>query len=128
MADHQARVPETLWAYAYQIVPPQPAHRLRALAALLDRERRHPQLDARTWQGRIVLEPHATHILVVSDSPEVDRETNHLLEAELRKLRAGFAITAPLAVSDETAISDIPVITPAPNPNGATAHDRRPPR
>ena len=91
-----------LWAYAYEIVPPQPEDRLRSINALLDRERAEARNGARTWESRVVVEDHITHILVVSDSPQQDREVNRRVEAELRDLSAGFSITAPMAVADDS--------------------------
>ena len=91
-----------IWAYAYQIVPPQPAGRLHAIKALLDREAMDAKTRARTWEGRLVADEHVTHILVVSDSPEQDLEVNHRVEAELRDLEAGFSVTVPMAVEGDT--------------------------
>lgn len=93
--------PKTIWAYAYQILPPQAADRLRAIQTLLDHEHADAQRGARTWGGRVVLEQEVTLILVVSDSPEQNREINRKLEAELKALQAGFSITAPMAVEDD---------------------------
>lgn len=89
------------WAYAYQIVPPQPADRLRAIRTLLAKERERATSGERTWEGRLVMEQQATHILVVSDSPEQSLEANKRLEAALAGLEVGFALTAPMAVSDD---------------------------
>ena len=100
---------KTVWAYAYEIVPPQAEDRLRAIKDVLDHEASDAQRGARTWAGRVVLEQQMTHILVVTDSPEQDREVNRRLEAELNGLNAGFTLTAPLAVVDEGA--------PAPEPD-----------
>lgn len=97
--------PRTVWAYAYQIVPPQPEGRLQGLRTLLDHERTDAQSGARTWEGRLVLEQQVTHILIVSDSPDLALEANRRLETELRRLKAGFAITAPLTASDGTALA-----------------------
>lgn len=91
----------TVWAYAYEIVPPQPEERLRRVLALLDREQAHARLGDRIWEGRFVLGQQVTHILVVSDNPQQDLEVNQRLEAELRDLEAGFCITTPMAVADE---------------------------
>jgi hypothetical protein len=93
---------KAIWAYAYQIVPPQPAERLHTITALLDREAMDAKTQARTWQGRLVAEEHVTHILVVSDSPEQDLEANHRVEAELRDLEAGFSVTVPMALERDT--------------------------
>lgn len=91
-----------IWAYAYQIVPPQPAERLHTIRALLDREALGAKTRARTWEGRLVAEEHVTHILVVSDSPEQDLEANQRVEAELRDLEAGFSVTVPMAVERDS--------------------------
>lgn len=102
MASKQRRRSDkTVWAYAYQILPPQSADRLRAIQALLDREHGDAQRESRTWAGRIVLEPKVTLILVVSDTPAQDREINHRLAAEVTRLQAAMLITTPLAVADD---------------------------
>ena len=93
---------KSLWAYAYEIVPPQPEDRLRTINLLLDRERADAKNRARTWESRVVVEEHVTHILVVSDGPEQDLDVNRRVEAELRDLRAGFSMTASMAVADES--------------------------
>ena len=93
---------KAIWAYAYQIVPPQPAERLHAIRALLDREAMDAKTRARTWEARLVAEDHVTHILVVSDSPEQDLDVNQRVEAELRDLEAGFSVTVPMAVERDT--------------------------
>ena len=95
------RLPRTIWAYAYQILPPQPADRLGAIQTLLDQEHADAKRGARTWTGRVVLEEKITHIMVVSDSPEQHREVNRRLEGELQELQAGFAMTAPMPVEDD---------------------------
>jgi len=84
--------PKTIWAYAYQILPPQGAKRLHAIKTLLD----HAHTEAQRVEEQI------THILIVSDSPEQNHEVNRQLEAKLQELKAGFAITVPVAVADET--------------------------
>ena len=112
--------PRTVWAYAYQIVPPQPEDRLHSLRTLLDQERTDALSGARTWDGRLVTEQQVTHILIVSDSPELDLEANRHLEAELRKLKAGFAITAPLAASDEKAPPAVANMVPEADQQGTT--------
>ena len=94
-----------VWAYAYQILPPQAEDRLHTIKTLLDKENADAQRAARTWAGRVVVEQQVTHILVVSDSPEQNREVNRRLEAELKELQAGFSITAPMAVADDAAPS-----------------------
>jgi len=97
--------PKTVWAYAYQILPAQPAARLHSIKSLLDHAHAEAQRGARTWTGRVVVEEQVTHILIVSDSPEQDQEVNRRLEAKLQELNAGFLITAPIAVADDTAVA-----------------------
>ena len=88
-----------LWAYAYKIVPPQPSQRLGTIRALLKDEALTAQGGARTWSGRLVLEPDATHILIVSDDVRGrDHAINRQLEAELQRLDAAYVVTEPLAV------------------------------
>lgn len=89
-----------MWAYAYEIVPPQATDRLHMIKTLLDRERSEAQRGARIWAGRFVTEEQVTHILVVSDSPDQAGEVNRSIEAELTALRAEFSVTAPMSVAD----------------------------
>jgi hypothetical protein len=95
---------KSMWAYAYQIVPPQSETRLAAVKALLDREHTEAKRDARTWEGRFVHEQQITHILVVSDSPDQDGERNQRLESALAELQAAFVRTAPMAVTEPPAV------------------------
>ena len=88
-----------LWAYAYQIVPPQPSRRLGAIRTLLREETAAARDDARTWSGRLVLERQATHILIVSDAPGRNHSIDRRLEAEIERLDAAFSVTEPLAVA-----------------------------
>ena len=90
-----------MWGYAYQILPPQSADRLRAIQILLDREHANAHRESRSWVGRIVLEEKVTLILIVSDSPEQNREINEGLAAEVERLQAALLITKPLAVVDD---------------------------
>jgi hypothetical protein len=91
---------KSLWAYAYQIVPPQPSQRLAAIRTLLKDETAAAHGGARTWSGRLVLERDATHILIVSDDIRGrDHPINRQLEAELLRLDAAYSVTEPLAVA-----------------------------
>jgi len=90
---------KTRWAYDYRIVPPQAADRLGAIQALLDREHSDARHRARTWEGRFVLEEQVTHLLVVSDSPDQDRQVNRRLGLALNELEATFTLTAPMEVA-----------------------------
>ena len=94
-------VPRTVWAYAYEMDPPQPTDRMGAVRILLDRAHADAKQDTRSWEGRFVVEPQITHILIVSDDPEQDSEVNGRLEDQLRDIQAGFFRTAPLAVPDD---------------------------
>ena len=51
---HPAR---TLWAYAYQIAPPQSGRRLDSIRLLLEGELAVARCQDRTWVGRLVLDP-----------------------------------------------------------------------
>jgi hypothetical protein len=108
------------WAYAYQIVPPQPEDRLRAVKALLDHEGAHAKVQQRTWAGRFVVEQQVTHILVVSDSPDQDLDVNQRLETALRGAEVGFALTAPPGAR-EVGPRFAPSPAPAPAPEGVNA-------
>jgi len=91
---------KSLWAYAYKIVPPQASPRLGPIRTLLKDEASAAQGSARTWSGRLVLEPDATHILIVSDDVRGrDHPINRQLEAELDRLEAAYSVTEPLAVA-----------------------------
>jgi hypothetical protein len=91
---------KSLWAYAYQIVPPQPSRRLGTIRTLLKDEAAAARGGARAWSGRLVLERDATHILIVSDDARGrDHAINRRLEAELERLNATFSVTEPLAVA-----------------------------
>jgi hypothetical protein len=95
----------SLWAYAYQIVPPQPSRRLGTIRVLLRGETAAARGSAHTWSGRLVLERGATHILIVSDVRGRNHEVNRQLEAELERLDAPFSVTEPLAVAGDVAVA-----------------------
>ncbi len=90
-----------LWAYAYDVALPDKEDRLQTIQDLLDQEHVEAKEGARTWAGRVVVEPQVTRILVVSDSPAQDRAVNRRIEAELDLLEATFEMTVPLAVADD---------------------------
>jgi hypothetical protein len=90
--------PNPSWAYAYELTPPQTAERLQAVQLLLDDALSAARRDARTWAGTVVVEERVTHILVVSDTPEQDREGNRRLESALTELGAGFSMSMPVAL------------------------------
>lgn len=92
----------SLWAYAYQIVPPQSTRRLSTIRTLLKNETVAVLANGRTWSGRLVLEREATHILIVCDTPGRNYAINFRLEAELLRLKAAFTVTEPMTVSPPT--------------------------
>ncbi len=96
-------LPKALWAYAYEIVPPLGEDQLNAIRTLLEKEHSEAQRAASTWTGKLVCEQQVTHILVVSDSPDQDREVNRRLEGRLRQLKAQFSLTVPMALPDDEA-------------------------
>ncbi len=87
------------WAYAYQLDPPQPEPRFAKLKILLRRARRAALRDGRLWTGQIVVEAHITHILIVTDAPDEVRAVDRAIDAELKRLKMGFAVTGPARVS-----------------------------
>jgi hypothetical protein len=90
-----------LWAYAYDVALPDREDRLQRIQDFLDQEHQEARDGARTWGGRVVVEPQVTRILVVSDSTAQDRDVNRRIEAELKRLDAIFDVTAPLAVAGD---------------------------
>lgn len=90
------------WAYSYELEPALSPERLGAVKALLDGEREAPGDGAGTWASRLVFEERVSHILVVSDTPRQDLDVNRRLERKLRDLKAGFSVTAPLVVTDDS--------------------------
>jgi hypothetical protein len=98
------RLLKTVWAYAYLIIPPQSADRLRTIRTLLDQEHRHAESSGRVWGGRVLHEPGNTFILIVSDSPVQNREVNRHIETQLTALQATFGVTLPMSVADDGAV------------------------
>jgi hypothetical protein len=93
--------PRTVWAYSYRLSNPQEPSRLHRIKALIAKERTAAAKRNATWEGRLVVDERVAHILILSDSPDVDREVNRQIEAELRALDAGFAVTVPMVVTDD---------------------------
>lgn len=101
METNGPNAPKTLWAYAYEIVPPKTADHMKVIEAFLEEEHAQARATARMWRGQLVCEEQVTHILVVSDTPEQDSEVNLRLERRLMALRAGFSRTAPMQLSGD---------------------------
>ena len=105
--------PKTVWAYAYQIVPPQPEDRLNSITSILEHANVEAQRASRAWTARVVAESHITHILVMSDSAEQNREFDRRIESALLELNAGFSLSDPVAVRDDGPLvpaKDIPPV------------------
>jgi hypothetical protein len=97
-------IPRFIWAYTYELDAPQSVESLDEIEALLDSERFSARERAGTWVGRLVVDDRIAHILVLSDSPDLDLDANKRLERALRALNAHFSLTVPMAVS-----ADLPV-------------------
>lgn len=103
MVNQRQKSPTTLWAYAYQIVPPQSKSHLETIQGLLNHEHEAARTEARTWTGRLVLERLMTRILIVSDNPNQARGINLGLASELHRLQVTFSCTESLEIPAETA-------------------------
>ena len=90
----------TIWAYAYRLSPPLPPAKLRQLKELLEREHAAARERDGTWEARFVTDERVEHILVLTDSPDLDRDANKHIEEALQELDAGYSLTVPLAVDD----------------------------
>jgi hypothetical protein len=99
---------EPLWAYAYQLLPPRATDRLSGLLALVDRENTAALRGAGTWRARLVCETRVTHLLVLSDTPDLDGAMNRRLESRLRELDVRFTVTLPLRVDGPSPESETP--------------------
>jgi hypothetical protein len=91
----------TLWAYGYEMTPPHREQGMAALRSILEQEHGDAARKARTWTARLITEQQVTHVLIVSDSPELDLEINQKLETELRALGVEFLITVPVPIGIE---------------------------
>lgn len=101
-----ARAP-IIWAYTYRLDPPQPAARLKGVRLLLEREHAAAAERAGTWEGRLVADDRVSHILVLSDTPDLTSEANRRLEIALQLIDARFVLTVPMVVPVEHS-ADIP--------------------
>jgi hypothetical protein len=92
------------WVYAYQLDPPQPEPRFKKINALVRQAQSAATRKGHLWTGRIVVETLITHLLIVTDHPEQVPAVNRAIEAELKQLDMGFALTgpAPLPLSNGT--------------------------
>lgn len=83
------------------MIPPQHEQQMTAIRKLLDQENNEAKRNARGWTARLVTRPQATHVMIVSATPELDLEINRKLEAELRALGGEFVITVPMPIRAE---------------------------
>jgi hypothetical protein len=83
------------WVYAYQLDPPQPEPRFRKLRALIREAQSAAKREGRVWTGRIVVETLVTHLLIVTNDPTQVPAVNRAIEAELKQLDTGFALSGP---------------------------------
>jgi hypothetical protein len=97
-----------LWAYAYQLLPPRATDRMGRIVELVRQENADALRSARAWTARLVTEPQVTHVLILSDSPELGRGMNHRLEARLRELDVRFAVTLPMRVDEPSTGRETP--------------------
>lgn len=115
-----------LWAYAYHVASPLAASQLGTIRSLLKEATAAARGGARSWSGRLVLEPGATQILIVSDRPGRDHPLDRRLRDELSRLDAPFTVTAPLAVTNpDEAVTEL--ATSSGNGNGRAGHRDAPP-
>lgn len=98
MMQENHRPPKSLWAYGYELAPPVARARIGGLQAVLDAGHSEAALTTAIWEGRFINGDRITHILVVSDSPAQDADINRRLEAELRRLDAGYSVSVSLEV------------------------------
>lgn len=94
-------IPRTLWAYGYEIIPPQGDDPMKEIGTFLSMEHENAKRTGHVWAGRMVREQRVTHIMVVSDSPDQAGGVNRRLESRLERLKAGYSLSAPMAVSDD---------------------------
>ena len=94
-----------MWAYAYQIVPPQSKRDLDPIRDLLNHEHAAARSEGRTWASRLVVERRATRILIVTDRPEQERGVEDTLAVELQRRQMSFTRTAPMEILEEPASS-----------------------
>ena len=107
---------KTLWAYAYEILPPQPDDLMKEIGILLSEAHANAKRTQRLWAGRMIREQRVTHIMVVSDSPKQTLEVNNRLESRLERLKAKYSLSVPMAVADDK-LGQQPEsdLTPGPN-------------
>jgi hypothetical protein len=99
--------PAVIWAYAYRLEPAQSASRLKEIKALLAQEQQTAKARNGTWEARLVTDDRVSHILVLSDTPDLTGEANRRLEQALQAISTKFNLTVPMVVPVER-VEDIP--------------------
>jgi hypothetical protein len=94
-------VAKALWAYGYEMLAPHHDGRIADIRGLLDRQNAAAVRDGRRWTARLVT-TRLVHVLIVSESPELDLDINRTLETELARLGVQYLMTSPMRVSDES--------------------------
>lgn len=105
-----------MWAYAYQILPPQSRASLRTIRTLMDHEHATARAAMRLWTGRIVCGRGLTQILIVTDNLQLDHGINLRLETELGNLKVEFSISEPVLLPGNAAARARIGLTPHPKP------------
>jgi len=88
----------THWVYAYQLQPPQPDAQFNKIKVLLRRAHFSAGRADRMWAGRVVLQTQVSHILIVSDTPSLQRAANRALEAQLKRQGVRFSVSQPVSL------------------------------
>lgn len=89
-----------IWAYTYKLSPPLSVAKLHEVQLLLEKEKVAAKARSGTWEARFVTDERISHILVLSDSPDLELEANRNLEQALRTLDAYYNLTVPMIVLD----------------------------
>jgi hypothetical protein len=97
-----------LWAYAYQLLPPRATDRMSRIPELVHQENADAVRDGRKWTARLIAENQVTHVLVFSDTPDLDGDRNRRLEAMLRELDVRFTVTLPMRVDEVSPDTETP--------------------
>lgn len=88
----------TLWVHGYEMIPPHQAERMAAIRGLLDQENSGAARQDRNWTARLVTEETVTHVLIVTASPDENRDINQRLESQMRALGFSFHVSVPMPI------------------------------
>jgi hypothetical protein len=96
-----------IWAYTYKLSPPLSVEKFREVKLVLEKERDAAKARSGTWEARLVADERISHILVLSDSPDLETDANRNLEQALKSLNAYYNLTVPMVV-DGAPADDLP--------------------